>query len=494
MSHALGAEVLANLDKVRRKVAEYARTDPAVFAKFVLRDEKTNAPIDLAPMHVEWQDLLTRHDRVLLWAAIEQGKSQQISVARVLWEIGRNPNLRVVVVSATEGGAKKVVASVARYIMHSAELAMVFPHLRPSDRHGEAWTETRITVARSVQAKDPTILGVGQRGHIHGSRVDLFVFDDLNDYANTATEEQRDEAFQWVTSQAMNRLSDGGRAWFLGNVWHRRDVMHRLEGTPGYVARRYPAHDKRTGRFAWPERYGEAWLTKKRADLVTPSNVDRMVYCELGKDEAQRVQWAWVQRALDLGRGRRLAHALNMTPVGYSLYTGVDLAVQVKKDSDRTAMTTIAVDSVKRRHLLWCESGHWSGPQIIDRLYDHQRRYRPIFAIENNAAQDYILQFARVDRRGPLALVPYTTGKQVANPQFGVEALAVEMAGGHWVIPNQGGGAYDDPEVGALLSELHAYSPTAHAGDRLMSLFFARELAQRGWSPVSSGVIDTTSR
>src|SRR5574337_1595543 len=72
-----------------------AREDPSVFAGLVMRDEKTNKPIKQALVHEAWQELATKHDRLLIWSHPESGKTQQLSISRVLWELGRNPSLRV---------------------------------------------------------------------------------------------------------------------------------------------------------------------------------------------------------------------------------------------------------------------------------------------------------------------------------------------------------------------------------------------------------------
>jgi hypothetical protein len=57
--------------------------------------------------------------------------------------------------------------------------------------------------------------------------------------------------------------------------------------------------------------------------------------------------------------------------------------------------------------------------------------------VENNAAQDYIVQFARHSTAIPV--FPFTTGRNKAHPEFGIEGLAVEMSNTKWLIPSKGG-------------------------------------------------------
>jgi len=107
-----------------------ARQDPNAFMTYVLRDEETNKPILQSPIHLKLQRLASEHKRLVVWAHIEAGKTQQLSIGRVLWELGRDPNLRIAIVSNTFGQAEKICATIGRYIQSSAEYRRVFPHIR----------------------------------------------------------------------------------------------------------------------------------------------------------------------------------------------------------------------------------------------------------------------------------------------------------------------------------------------------------------------------
>jgi hypothetical protein len=126
----------------------------------------------------------------------------------------------------------------------------------------------------------------------------------------------------------------------------------------------------------------------------------------------------------------------------------------------------------------------------VAKIIDHHRRFFSICVVENNAAQDFIVQFARGQFAVPIR--PFTTGRNKAHPEFGVESIAAEMAGGKWVIPNNEGRC--TPEVDAWISEMLYYDPTAHTGDRLMASWFAREGARLGDAKVSGYALDLMSR
>src|SRR5919201_5197171 len=88
---------------VRRLLVELARRcrrDPALFGVFCFTDPDGH-PLRPAAIHRELQAFLTDHARALVELPRDHGKSVQVCV-RLLWELGRDPSLRVRVVCATE--------------------------------------------------------------------------------------------------------------------------------------------------------------------------------------------------------------------------------------------------------------------------------------------------------------------------------------------------------------------------------------------------------
>jgi hypothetical protein len=100
-----------------------------------------------------------------------------------------------------------------------------------------------------------------------------------------------------------------------------------------------------------------------------------------------------------------------------------------------------------------------------------QRRYHSLVVVENNAAQDFIIQFTR--QRVNIPIKPYTTTVRAHHPEYGVESIGAEMAAAKWIVPCKNGQVH--PEVGRWINELIYYDPRSHTGDRLMASFFARE-------------------
>lgn len=496
-----------------------AREDASHFCRYVLRDERDGKRIKQAPMHKRWHEILDQHDRVIFWSHVEGGKSTQLAVGRVLWELGRNPNLRVAVISNTSDMARKITRQIGQYIEKSAELHDVFPHLVPTDDPNLTWKAQSLTIKRPVTTRDPSVQAAGVHGNIQGSRIDYLVIDDVLDYENTRTPGPREDLFGWIKSIVIPRLTEHARVIIVGNAWHPDDLMHRLERDPHYKAFRFPVIDE-GGVLTWPERWPIERVERAKLEYG-PLEYARQLLCQARDDTSARFKKEWVDLCTRAGRGKellenvdaylaelaahgdlsaeeydriaqnvealeaveRLAQPLQSIHGVAGVFTGVDLAVQRGDSNDLTALFTIGVNRRGVRRVLDVRSGRWTGPEIVDQIIDVHRLFGSIVVVENNAAQDYMLQFVRHQTAVPV--VPFTTGRNKAHPEFGVESLATELANGKWVIPCE----YDEatkretlnPELTEWVKELLFYDPREHVGDRVMASWFAREGARKYW-------------
>lgn len=473
---------------LKAKAIGAAKVDPKTFAQYVLKDERSGGGIQLSPTHEAWHDLISQHKRLVIWSHIESGKTTQVAIGRLLYEIGRDRTIRAAIVSNTHGQAVKVVRSVARYIEQSPQLKSVWPDMMPD----EPWSVSAFTVRRNVFSKDPTVQATGVHGNITGARLDLVIVDDILDYENCLSAQGRQQLWDWLHATLHGRLTENARFIVIGTAYHPDDAMHRYARTPGFTAVRYPVLDDLSGLPRWPERWSLGRIQQKK-DELGPSEFARQMLCVARDDASSRFKSEWIDLGKMLGEGKDPAHALHSVPAGYKTVTGVDLAVQQKDGADLTCLFTIIVHPSgqgEKREILCVESGRWSGPEIVQKIVDTHRRYNSLVIVENNAAQDFILQFTRAAAAIPLRA--FTTGRNKAHPEFGIESIGAELANGKWVIPNRNGRCH--PEIDAWINEMLFYDPRAHTGDRLMASWFAREGVRMSTLKAEIGRIDLMSR
>lgn len=491
---ATPTDIIQAARRKRQLQAQISRHDPNMFCSYVLRDERTGRAIQQAPMHQEWHRLMTNHDRLVMWSHVEGGKTNQVAIGRVLFELGRDPNLRVAVVSNTSDLAQKMTRQLGQYIEKSPQLHEVFPDLVPTTDPGLPWKAKALTVKRAgVGGKDPTIQACGVHGNIIGSRVDLLVLDDILDHENTNTPGPRADVLGWVKSSLFSRLSANARVWIVGNAWHPEDAMHMLEKEPRFVARRFPVRAP-SGDLTWPSRWSNERIELARQDLG-PLEFSRQLLCQARDDSSARFKREWLDEALARGNGQHWCNTVNdvfdweglteeeveqardavsRLQGGFGIFTGVDLAVQRHSSADSTVLFTLLVHPNGDRQVLNIRSGKWSGPEIVKQIRRVYDDFGGIVLVENNAAQDYILQFLRAETSVPVRA--FTTGRNKADPSFGIESLATELANGKWIIPNRNG--VMNREIQDWISELLFYDPKEHTGDRVMASWFAREGAR----------------
>lgn len=481
---ASAADIREMARQARLTRIKLARNDINEFCHLVMRDEETGDPIDQAPVHQAWHKLADEHSRLLIWSHIESGKTQQMAIARTLFELGQNQNLRFAIVSNTKPQAGKLCNAIKTYIEQSAELRLIFPKLKP----GKPWGEYQFSAERNIPAKDPSVQCAGVHGNVLGARLDRLILDDILDYENCRTPSLRNDLKSWYKSTLGGRLTANSRVRCIGTAFHPDDILHEFAKNPAWKAFRYPVIDS-AGNPRWPERWPLERINDKRIELG-PIEFRRQMLCEARDDITAKFKREWIERCLRLGDGKTMASALKVVPRGYKVFTGVDLAVQRHASADWTVLFTIAIDPYGVRHVLECKSGKWSGPDIIKEIRSAHHRYQSIIIVENNAAQDFIRQFALA--RSSLPIQPFTTGRNKAHPEFGIESLAAELAAGKWVIPNKSGICH--PEIQAWIDEMLYYDPQAHTGDRLMASWFAREGARKSSIRVQTGKVNWISR
>ena len=459
-----------------------ARQDPAAFVEYVMTHERTGRRIRNARHHIEWHRFLDAHRRAVLWAPVEHGKTQQVAVGRVLYAIGSDPSRRIAIISDTAYQSMRILSAVKAHIEQNHRVKEVFPHLKRSEQAGDPWHSHALTVARPTIAKDPSIQALGIGGAVTGARLDLVVMDDVLDFDNTRTPEQRKKLVEWMDSTILTRVTEGGRVEFISTPWHPDDLGHVLARRPGWESRIYsavlnPDDPPEQWQPLWPEQFSRERLLDIYK-TTTPHNFARKYLCRVRADEASRFRKEWLDAMVEAGRGwGPFRRAPATQGVQWPCFTGVDLGVGEKQEDALTVLFTIALEPTgrRRRVVLEIQSGRWTAPEIVRRLQDVYARYQSLILVESNGAQRFLVQFAG-DR---LPVRPFfTTSQNKFDEHFGVESLAVEIRNGLWVLPS---GRDGDPgtEAREWMREMLYYAPEAHTGDRLMASWFAREGARQ---------------
>ena len=475
-----------------------ARARCKYFSALVLINEKTGKSVKNAPFHNDWHDFMQDTERGVLFSAVEHGKTSCV-VGQILFRLGKNSNTRIAIVSNTASQAQKILSSVRQYIEAAADLnnpngqwlREVFPNLKP----GATWHSEAITVSRETISKDPSVQAIGIGGPINGSRVDCMFLDDVCDFENTRTVEAMQKLADWWDTTASTRITADGQVIVVGTPWDNLDLMHNLSDREGFVSLRFAAVENpddppNDWRSRWPQQWPLERLLKVHKG-TTPAAWARKYLVRIADKESSKFKQEWIDLMVRNGANFNY-YTQNPQSQGraWPTFTGVDLGVGQDENHDMTAFFTIAIEpgGMRRRVVCDIEYGRWTGPDIVTKIAEKQRRYNSIMVVEGNGAQRYLSQFSAA--QGVAVRTYYTTAQGKYGEDFGIESIGVEMANGLWVLPSKSGLS---DGARKWIEELLYYTPKAHTGDVLMASFFAREAA-RNYGFVISGGMDVQAR
>ncbi len=213
------------------RLAGEARTSRPKFFEFVFRDETAERKAIRTAAHQRVVFEFIRHYRFCVIRLPTNFSKTYCMAADGLFGLGRNPAQTGAFISAAESQAAKPLGMVRSYIEQSPELRLVFPGLVPSERPGEPWTQSDITVKRPFGIRDPSVIAVGlDSARLPGARLTLANIDDILDAENTNTDESRKKTTSWIKSTVLSRFNPGeGRCVFTNTPWHPEDATYRLE-------------------------------------------------------------------------------------------------------------------------------------------------------------------------------------------------------------------------------------------------------------------------
>lgn len=449
----------------------------------------------------QWYRAVRKHEYTLIYAAVEHGKSSSISQAFPAWCIGRDPSVRIALISNSGGQAEKFFGVVRELIEGDTEEAVryrrVFPNVRRGRGKYRAWGPQAIIVDRPNISPDYTMCAIGVGKKFLGARFDIVIFDDILDFDNTATEGQRDKIWRWMNSTALTRVVKGGKAIFICTAWHLDDAAHRAENSGEWVTMRTPAISTLPNgepnwfekKIAWPDSWPIERLRKKYR-LVGSAEFARQFLCTAISDSLSWFKEAAFQHALERGKEFKITEQYGCNPdEDLMVVGGLDVSVKNREDNDVASLFIMALYPNGDRRLLTIREGHMTGMDIINLLIKAKMDFPKIriIKVEDNAAQDYLLQFAPYVVKDHEKLPPlsgFTTTQEKHDPDYGIPSIAAEMDRGMWIFPSaekhpdQLGSTH--PVVQSLIMALRSWSPREHTTDKVMAMYFAREAACSG--------------
>jgi hypothetical protein len=328
--------------------------------------------------HQEWDEVIQVHDRALVEAARDHGKSHYFSLAYPIWKAGYvNPGSLGYMFSSTQDTASALLTILKDELLHNPK----FAHLVPTT--GDRFWSTKEIVLRNgskIRAR-----GWGVR--VRGGHPQWIVCDDVLSDDDIYSETTRHRSIDYFLSAITNMIVPTGQIVVCGTPMHFGDLYGHLKRVGTYFCKQYPAIDKR-GRILFPERYDRERLERRRKELG-PARFAREFLCQPMTDESSLFPSSLfhqpnVMQPYLLGLGWEFWERRGMLR-----YTGVDFGLSTSASADYTVIVTIAVDQFGNRWLANIRRGRgWPFQRQLNEIKEEYALMRfEVAHVEANQAQ-----------------------------------------------------------------------------------------------------------
>jgi hypothetical protein len=490
--------------------------------------------------HLDWIDLIEGREpryldpamtyepgaanRVLINVPPEHAKSTVITTNYVVYKIVTNPNARVIIVSKTQGMARKFLGAIKTRLSHPAymKLQVAFGPNGGYKADSTQWSADMIYLGtgRDSGEKDPTVQALGMGSQIYGARADLIIIDDAVMGSNAHEWEKQ---LEWIQKEVITRLGRHGKLIIVGTRVAPIDLYKMLRDPQQWSGGKTPFTY-----FAMPavlqfDEKPENWKTLWPKTTLQENEIDEPdengLYPKWDgpslftrRSEVAPSVWAMVYQQEDVQsdsifapaaiagcvNGMRKRGPLKPGAPGHpdragSTYTVIGFDPAVSGRSAFVAVTLNRDDSTI--YVLDCVNMSDPTPQKENALIrEWVEKYHPQeFRVEINAHQKYYAM--DTDLRNYLAtygcqLNSHFTGKNKWDTSFGVASMA-SLFGTIHDGRYQDNGLIELPSnegsegLKSLVQQLITWKPdTKNPTDCVMALWFAiiriRELMQQG--------------
>ena len=304
---------------------------------------ETGEKYETADFHQKWiNSILTAIDEgneQMILSPPRHGKTDLLTHFAV-WQICKNPNVRIMWVGGNEEIAKNAVGSVLDHLEHNQKLIEDFcipgQAFKPKNRSGKSWTAGQFTVAtRTVTGiKSPTMVAVGKGGKILSRDTDLIIADDIEDHGTTIQPSAREQTRQWWTTTLSSRKEEHTAIVIIGSRQHPEDLynfllenpqMHKIveEAHSAECVKPETEFDEHTDCMLWEKKRSYKWLYSRlqAAETTGGKAIFEMVY--LNKAFAEGIAMFDVEEIDSCRDSNRI---IGQVPAGVKLIAGLDPA------------------------------------------------------------------------------------------------------------------------------------------------------------------------
>lgn len=328
---------------------------------------------------ISWWTASNAKNHQLLLLPRDHMKSALIAY-RCVWELTRNPALRILYISSTSNLATKQLKFM-KDILTSDTYRLYWPDMvEKEDAKREKWTEREIAVdhphRKEESIRDPSIFTAGLTSNIVGMHCDIAVLDDVVVTSNAYTEEGREKVKdQYSLLSSIETVN--AKEWVVGTRYHPLDLYSNLvemvldefddEGNVKHTTSLFDVKEHAvetagdgTGEFLWPraQRGDGKWfgfnqeeLAKKRAQYLNKVHFRAQYYNDPHDIDSSPIKRDLFQYYDTNHLGRR-DYSWFFKRERLNVVAAVDFAYTTGKKSDYTSIVVLGVDGLNNYYIL----------------------------------------------------------------------------------------------------------------------------------------------
>ena len=453
-------DMAREIEQAEWSVPEEAKKSLKSFSKFRKRYFLTEkgVPFQTASFHTNWikniLQAIKDGGQLQILSPPSHGKAELL-IHFCIWEICKNPNIRIMWVGGNEDIAKNSVASVLDQLETNEKLVEDFcgpgGTFKPATRTGKSWSQTGFTVAtRTVSGiKSPTMVGIGRGGKILSRDCDLIIADDIEDHSSTVQPSAREHTKNWWTTTLGSRKEEHTAIVVIGSRQHPEDLYSSLLDNQAWENIVEEAHDssclipaenveEHYDCMLWSGFRTYKWLESRRQDSMTTGGLQRFEMVYLNKAIAGGLQ---IFNPESIEACKQYDTAIGVVPNNSYLVAGLDPAATGYQAAVLWAVTFEPFNMI----LVDIDNQHGGGiDQALRVIQEWKQKYDLYhWVIEENNFQKAIRQDTRIKEycnMNGVILEGHETYKNKWDPQFGVTAMASLFEDSKIILP------YGNPE------------------------------------------------
>ena len=166
------------------------------------------------------------------------GKTHFITIGITLWDLLRDNNAKVIIISKSNAEAVKTVFSIRQLI----NTVWFLNHLRPKKGQRDKVNMFDVNGAK-VESRNPSVSAIGIEGQLESNRASRIIADDVETKGNTKTIDSRQglrekvKEFTHISSYGKDRIGD---VLYVGTINHEDTLYAKLNKVDGYEFRTWP--------------------------------------------------------------------------------------------------------------------------------------------------------------------------------------------------------------------------------------------------------------